>query len=148
MPLNFDKQAEKGNKFLSDLNIELGKSNISQAGRILQAVFHTLRNHLTLEENFDLISQLPMALKIVYINGWKPGHKQVISRTKIGFIEEVIEYDGANFWRDFPDMEDCEFAILAVFKVMRNYVSEGEFKDIEAVLPSQLKELVRDSDYF
>lgn len=149
MPLNFYKHAEKGDKFLNELTLELGNnSNISQAGRVLQAVFKTLRNHLTIEENFDLLSQLPMALKAIYINGWKPKNNQEVSRTKNGFIEEVMENEGANFTNDFPDYEDCEFAILAVFKVMRKYVSEGEFNDIEAVLPSQLKELVRDSDYY
>lgn len=149
MPLDFNKHAEKGEKFLSELALELGnKSNISKAGRVLQSVFHTLRNHLTLDENFDLISQLPMAMKAIYINGWKPTHEHLVSRTKTGFIEEVMENAGSNFRSDFPDYEDCEFAILAVFKIMRNYVSEGEFKDIEAVLPSQLKELVRDSDYY
>lgn len=55
MPLNFNKQAEKGEKFLNELVLELGnKTNKSKAGRILRSVFKTLRNHLTIEENFTL----------------------------------------------------------------------------------------------
>jgi uncharacterized protein (DUF2267 family) len=149
MPLNFNKQAEKGEKFINELVSELGNNtNKSKAGRILQAVFKTLRNHLTIDENFHLIAQLPVALKPVYIDGWRPNHKQEVSRTRIGFLEEVIENKGNDSLADFPDIEDVEFGVLAVFNVMRKHVTEGEFKDIESVLPSQIKELVRDSDYY
>lgn len=148
MPINFIKHAEKGNKFMQELAHELGDDqNLSRASRVLQAVFNTLRDHLTLEENFQLLSQMPMALKGVYVHGWSPSHVKNISRTKVGFIEEVIDNEGANFWRDFSDIDDGEFAVLSVLNTLRKYVSEGEFKDIEAILPSQLKELIRDSDY-
>ena len=147
MPLKFKIQAEKGEKFINELSLEIGGgTDKSKAGRILLSVFKTLRNHLTLEENFHLLSQLPMALKPVYIDGWRPSHKQIVSNTRIGFIEEVLECEGSYFWRD-TDIEDVEFAVLAVFNVMRNYVSVGEFEDIEAVLPTQLKALVRESNY-
>ncbi len=149
MPLNFNKQAEKGEKFLNELVLELGNNaSKSTAGRILRSVFKTLRNHLTIEENFHLIAQLPVALKPIYIDGWKPTSNQEVSRTRIGFLEEVIENKGTDSWSDFPDIEDVEFGVLAVFNVMRKHISEGEFKDIESVLPSQIKELVKDSDYY
>jgi uncharacterized protein (DUF2267 family) len=148
MSLNFRKQSEKGEKFLQKLALELGdNTSEAKAGRILQSVFKALRNHLTLEENFHLLSQLPVALKPVYMDGWRPTHKQSHSHTKIGFIEEMIENEGANFWRD-TEVEDVEFAVLTVLNVMRKYVSDGEFKDIESVLPKQLKELVKESDYY
>jgi len=34
-------------------------------------VFHALRNWLSHEESFQLLAQLPMALKGVYVDGWK-----------------------------------------------------------------------------
>jgi uncharacterized protein (DUF2267 family) len=146
MPINFIKHAEKGNLFLKELALELGdESNTAKAGRILQAVFKTLRNYLTLEENFQLLSQLPMALKSIYINGWRPFAKYEVSRKRSGFIEDVIASEGKNSWMDFSNLEDGEFAVNAVFKTMRKYVSEGEFKDIEAILPKQLKALVREN---
>ena len=34
-------------------------------------MFHALRNWLSHEESFQLLAQLPMALKGVYVDGWK-----------------------------------------------------------------------------
>lgn len=89
-----------------------------------------------------------MALKALYIDGWRPTHKKLVSRTRIGFMEEVIENKGTDSLADFSDINDVEFAVLAVFNVMRKHITDGEFKDIESVLPAQLKELVMDSDYY
>jgi uncharacterized protein (DUF2267 family) len=69
MPLNFENHAQKGNKFLKELAEKLGdKTDTAKAGRMLRAVFQALRNHLTLEENFQLLSQLPVALKGIYVH--------------------------------------------------------------------------------
>jgi uncharacterized protein (DUF2267 family) len=147
MPINFIKNAEKGNVFLKELALELGDvSNTNKAGRIVQSVFKTLRNYLTLEENFQLISQLPMAVKSIYINGWRPFAEKELSRDLLGFIEDVIASEG-NAFSDFSSLEDAEFSVNAVFKTMQKYVSEGEFKDIEAILPTKLKSLVKENNF-
>lgn len=149
MSLNFEKHAQKGNQFLRELAAEFGdKSDINRAGRILRSVFHALRNHLTLAENFQLISQLPMALKGVYIDGWVPGRQKIKSRRKkIDFIMEIIGEDTAPPWKDFATVDDVYYAVGAVLKVMSMYVSEGEFGDIVAVLPKEIKKLVREAVY-
>lgn len=41
------------------------------AARIIRSVLHALRNRLSHQESFQLIAQLPMALKAVYVDGWK-----------------------------------------------------------------------------
>ena len=70
---SFDHHAQRGNEFLHLLAFELGdKSNKEAAERITRAVFRSLRNLLTLEENFQLIAQLPLILKGLYVEGWAP----------------------------------------------------------------------------
>lgn len=144
MPLNFDKHAQKGNRFLNQLAAELGdSSDTARAGRILRAVLRTLRDHLTLEENFQLMAQLPIALKGVYVDSWSPQRVQAPkTRRTEDFVEEMIRHEGSASWRDFSGMDDGIDAARAVFRVMREYVSEGEFNDIESILPQELKQLV------
>ena len=97
MPINFDKHAQKGNEFINELALALGdKKERSKAGRILRAVFTALREHLSLEENFQFLSQLPAALKVVYIDGWMPTHHHENSRKKVDFILEVIKNEKTN----------------------------------------------------
>ncbi len=143
MPLNFDKHAGKGKLFLSQLAAELGnRMNIDQAGRILRSVLHTLRNHLTLEENFQLMAQLPMALKGLYVDGWSPMKGVAVGRKKEDFVAEIILSDGQNAFRDFPSMQYAGHAVSSVFSVLRKYVSDGEMEHIKAVLPRGLKSMI------
>jgi uncharacterized protein (DUF2267 family) len=140
MPLNFEKHASKGNEFLNELMKELGTQNRAQAGRMLIAFMRTLRNHLTLKENFDLISQLPMALKSLYVDQWVPEayHKRV--RNVEDFILEMIENDSGSGWRDFHGQADAVSAMRKILKVLNQYVTSGELYDVAAVLPQHLKE--------
>lgn len=148
MPLDFNKHAQKGNEFLNQLAKELGgKSNKAKAGKRLRSVFKALRNHLTLEENFQLLSQLPMALKALYVDAWMPSRKPEIGRKKIDFVEEVLRYEDKNLWLRAEDFEITVQEVRAVFKTLKKHISQGEFKDIEAVLPHPLKKLLRESIY-
>lgn len=142
--MDFNKHAQKGTAFLKELATELGDStDINKAGRILRAVFHTLRNYIPEEESFQLISQLPFVLKAVYIDGWMPQKGKIISKTKERFIEEVMRHDWSALKNDFHDMGDGIKATKSVFLVLKNHVSAGEFHDIEATLPKELKELLK-----
>ncbi len=148
MPLDFNKHAQKGNQFLNELALELGgQPDKAKAGKILRAVFKTLRNHLTLAENFQLLSQLPLALKGVYVEAWMPTHKIEAGRKKIDFVEEVLANANKDTWPRSEDVETMLKGIRAVFKTLKKYISEGEFNDIEAILPRQLKKLLRESIY-
>ncbi|MEW6468774.1 MAG: DUF2267 domain-containing protein [Bacteroidota bacterium] len=143
MPLDFDKHAQKGNNFLIRLSAELhDKGNKARAGKALRAVLRALRDHLTLEENFQLLSQLPMALKGVYVDGWVPGRKKERSRKKLGFIMEVARHKTPAALGSAAEINAAASDIQAVFKTLRKYVSAGEFNDVRAVLPRQLKELL------
>jgi len=146
MPLDFDKHAQVGKEFLDEVDMELHTdSNPERAGRILFAVFHTLREYLTLEENFHLMAQLPMALKGVYVSGWSPSKKIKKVKTKEGFIEEVLRREQSAAWKDNFSFKDAEESVKGVFGVLKRYVSEGEIKDMIAVLPGTIKDLFRDS---
>lgn len=146
MPLNFDKQAQKGNQFLNQLAKELGNEKDKiEAGRVLRAVLYTLRDHLTLTENFHLLAQLPIALKGLYVDCWAPTHSREVTRKRMDFIQKVLAYRNKNKWADIKDIENTLKEVYAVFRTLKLYVSQGEFKKMEAVLPRQLKKLMRES---
>ena len=142
MPLNFEKHAAKGNEFVNRLAARLGdEKNKDRAGRVLRCVLHTLRNRLTLEESFQLLAQLPMAIKALYVEGWQPSRNQVKLRTMREFAQEVVRLDGLSSWRDFSNLEDDAIkGIEAVVKTLADYVSAGELHDIIAVLPEDMKD--------
>src|SRR5688500_3861049 len=100
MTLDFEKYAMKGNEFVNHLKENLESKDRSHAARILRSTFRVLRNHISFEESLQLLSQLPMAIKCVYIDGWKKGsHKKI--KTVDDLLIEIIQEEGVAAWRDF-----------------------------------------------
>jgi len=141
MTLNFEKYAAKGNEFLNKLAVRLGDAdNRDRAGRVLKSVLKALRNRISIEESLQLISQLPMVIKAVYVDGWKLNHEFVRIKTIEDFSAEVMKEDGASAWRDFSSIEEATDAIEAVMKTLADYVTAGELHDIIDLMPREIKQ--------
>lgn len=142
MSIDFNKYAAKGNQFVNRLAREFGQSeDTAKAGRKLRAVLHALRDILTIEESIQMVAQLPMFLKAVYVEGWKiRGKKKKIKHVE-DFIQLIRKYDERSDTVDFNDDEDVERTAIVVFHLLREYISLGEMQDIESILPKDLKYL-------
>lgn len=143
MTLNFEKYAQTGHAFVNKIAVELGdKNDSSSAGRILRSTLHVLREQSTAEESIQFISQLPMFIKAIYVDGWKISGKKNKLRHLDDFVEEVHKRNRAAGHDDFTSQEGCYHAIHAVFRVIKEYVSEGEIEDLRRTLPEQLRPLL------
>lgn len=140
--MDFSKYAQKGNEFLVEVSKELGSDYTTKgAGRIVRSVLHVLRDLLSVEESLQLISQLPMALKSVYVDGWTT-HKPTKRIRHMGdFVTAVVLEDGDAGYNDFAAKKNGLNTIEVVFKVLNRHVSRGEMLDIKSVLPPELKPL-------
>lgn len=141
MSLEFDKYAAKGNELINKLADDLMIPRDS-AGRIVRALFHVLRKRITIEESFQLIAQLPMALKGVYVDGWNPtSHIERIQHLK-EFLDDIRQEDGPTAGYDFGNDEKAKEAVKSFFRTLSFYVSKGEMEDIANTLPNEVKKLV------
>lgn len=138
MPLDFEKYAMKGNEFLNRLAENLGDEDRAHASRILRSTFRVLRNHLTVEESFQLLSQLPMALKSVYVEGWSLNDHRKI-KTLDDLIVELIQEEGNFAWRDFSNKDEIIDALRAVIDTLRLYVSTSEISQALGTLPRKIQ---------
>lgn len=145
MILDFEKYAMKGTEFLHKLEENLGSQDRAHAARILRSTFRVLRNHLTFEESLQLLSQLPMAIKSVYVDGWRKSDRMKI-RNIDEFLIEVVQEDGNAAWRDFNDREEVLDCIRAVIDTMRLYVSGEEMDQALATLPRKIVAILESSD--
>lgn len=143
MALNFNQYATEGNTFLKEYAKEIGLSdNPDRAGRILSAILHGLRSIISVEESLQFISQLPMFLKAVYVNGWSIKTKKDKVKNVESFITLIKSFDSKTSLYDFESDEIAEDYIYTTFLVLRRYVSSGEMEDIRDGLPKRLKELI------
>jgi len=142
MALNFNQFAAEANTFLKEYakEMNLGKDT-EKAGRILSSILHALRDVITNEESLQLISQFPMFLKAVYVNGWTSKKKEKI-KTMAEFIDLARKYNGLTSVHDLGSDELAENYIDTTFILLRKYISLGEMKDIRTHLPKQLKSMV------
>ncbi|HZH69364.1 MAG TPA: DUF2267 domain-containing protein [Flavobacteriaceae bacterium] len=142
MALNFNQFAAEANTFLKEYakEMNLGKDT-EKAGRILSSILHALRDVITNEESLQLISQFPMFLKAVYVNGWTSKKKEKI-KTMAEFIDLARKYNGLTSVHDLGSDELAENYIDTTFILLRKYISLGEMEDIRTHLPKQLKSMV------
>lgn len=129
-----DKTLHKTNEWLRDIEGELGWEDRHFAFQALRAVLHILRDRLQVQEAADLASQLPLLIRGLFFENWKPAAPLRDKQTE-EFLERILAY--------FPKDEslDTERVARAVFRVMRKHISEGEIGDVLATLPPALRQL-------
>jgi len=142
MALNFNQFAAEGNTFIKKYAKELDlKNDLNKAGRILSSILHGLREIISPEESLQLLAQLPMFLKAVYVNGWT-AHKRKKVKNMDDLIELVRDLNGVTAWHDFESDTQTKEYINKTFTVLKDYISIGELEDIRSELPKNLKSLI------
>ncbi|HYC39241.1 MAG TPA: DUF2267 domain-containing protein [Chitinophagaceae bacterium] len=137
-----NKYLEEANVFFRDVAIELGNpQDTDHAFRVSVALFHTLRDRITTQESMHVISQLPMILKGLYVDGWKIHDEVDRTDTLHEFLDAVRSHSLRNAGRDFGNDQQAVDNLSAVIRVLRRYVSEGEMRHIRQQLPQPIAEL-------
>ena len=123
-----DRSIHETNAWLNEIAELMGDARKTAAYHALRGVLFALRDRLPVEEVFDLSSQLPLLVRGVFLEAYRPGGKpekfgpdglQQRVRTELDTI------GGGNTDR----------AILAVITVLKRHVSSGEMKQVRAALP-------------
>lgn len=140
MEHHFENYAKEGNNFLKRVAAELGAPDDTEhAFRVLQAVFYTIRDRITPQESLHFISELPMAVKAMYVNNWKIHDRRKKYETKAEFLNEI--YNSINTSPiDFGSSAEEE--VQRVFKALKQTVSEGELEHVRGQLTPEIAELL------
>ena len=144
MSLDFEIYAATGKQFVSLVADELTIPG-DKAGRVIRAVLHALRNWLSHEQSFQLLAQLPMSLKGVYVDGWKFDKDDTHISHLNDFVDEVRQEDGGRSGYDFANISTAMVAVTAVFKALNYFATEEEMTDILNVMPTTLKGFITES---
>jgi len=132
----FQSSMETTRKWVSDLMLALDTYDEAWACRAFRAVVHELRDNLTVEEAADLAAQLPMLLKGLYYEGWRPSAAREKTKAKSEFLAKVAEQ-----LVEIEDYGEIEKIVENVFRFLSHRVSEGEISDVVRSLPKQVRGL-------
>lgn len=132
----FDRAVQQANEWLQELDRELRWEDRKDVYHAMRSTLHALRDRLPPEEAAHLMAQLPLLVKGVMADGWKPGATPVKARDRQAFLDLVRE----ELEQVRPEA-DPERAARAVFTLLARHVSEGEVEDVRNVLPEEIRQL-------
>lgn len=132
----FNHTLEKSHAWLKALK-EVGDfCSEEEAYTALRAVLHSLRDRLTIEGAAHLAAQLPMLIRGMYYEGWKPSSVPHKERTKKDFIDGV-----RSNLQNAANIMDPEEATKKVFQFLCEKISAGEVNNIISQLPENIADL-------
>ena len=134
----FEATIRTTNAWLKELAEDLGwGDDRHRAYHALRAVLHPLRDRLRAEEAADLAAQLPMLVRGIYFEGWRPSGKPVKERKREEFLSHV-----RSEFRNDPEVDVAD-VVGAVFRLLSRHVSPGEIGDVRGSLPDEIRSLWR-----
>ena len=121
-------------EWLKELRDNADLADEAEALSVLRCVLHQLRDRLTPEEAIELGAQLPVIVRGIYYEGWRPSRTPEKIRSREKFLDEVMI-------KMLPRRVAPEAAVKDVFALIAHHCDPGEVGDVIAQLPSDIKEL-------
>jgi uncharacterized protein (DUF2267 family) len=139
----FDKHCQEANRFIKDLAVRLGRpDDPDHAIRVLRCVFRALRQRIIPDESLHIVSQLPLILKGMYVDGWDIYEPLPEAETFDEFLFDIRNSNEARAESDFANDELARKKITAVFDALKEFVSEGELDNVRDELPKEVAEII------
>lgn len=121
-------------EWLKELRDNADLADEAEALSVLRSVLHQLRDRLTPEEAIELGAQLPIIVRGVYYEGWRPARTPEKVRSKEKFLDEITI-------KLLPRRVPPEIAVRDVFALIAHHCDPGEISDVIAQLPADIKDL-------
>ncbi|OOY30841.1 DUF2267 domain-containing protein [Thioclava sp. F36-6] len=123
-------------EWLNDLEYRLDNKDRSHAYLLLRTTLHAIRDFLTTAEAADLGAQLPVLLRGIYYDGFVPSRQPAHPRNRDAFVGRVAEA-----FADRP-LDDPEAEVAAVFDLLHERISEGEYRQVTQAMRHSLRSLI------
>ncbi len=130
----FDTTVQTTNIWLKEIGEQIGPDR-QRCYQALRAVLFSLRDRLDPNEAADLAAQLPMLVRGIYYEGYRPTGKPERIRSRDEFLHKVEEH------LEHTRPLGADEATRAVFKVLDHYLDPGEMVDVKQSLPQDIRTL-------
>ena len=129
----FDTTIHKTHQWIDALADEV-HLDTHAAYQVLRAVLQTLRDRLPVQEAAHFGAQLPMLIRGLFYEGWRPSDLPV-ALDQQAFLRRISENITSS------RIVDPSEATRAVLLVMDRFMGAGELEKISRILPADLRSL-------
>lgn len=135
-----DHSLQTTHSWINELDDALGWNNRHRSYRLLRATLQVLRDCLPLSEAAHLSAQLPLLIRGVFFEHWRPA------------VEHPRHWDADRFFAAIDShfandpVEDLADSVCEVFTVLANHVSVGEIDHVLACLPKDIRMIWPDGE--
>lgn len=133
---SLDDSVHTTNVWLNGIMQELHTMDRQEAFQAMRATLHALRDRLPVDEAAHLAAQLPMVIRGVYYEGWRPAGKPDKCRDRQEFFGKLQRELTRDELRRDPERVFC-----AVVQTLSQHVTNGEVEEVKQSLPSDIREL-------
>ena len=134
IPATISHAVQQTQEWLKELRNNGDLADEGAAYRLLRVVLHQLRDRLNVDEAVHLGAQLPLIVRGIYYEGWRPSHTPEKIRSRQEFLDKVT-------LKLLPNRIAAEPAVRDVFMLLTHHCDPGEIADVIDQLPAELKEL-------
>jgi uncharacterized protein (DUF2267 family) len=127
---------QKTDDWLEEIKAEIGIPDDHLAYQALRAVLHSLRDRLTVDMANALSAELPMLIRGLYFEGWKPSRTPVKTATLTEFHQCVAEHFRG------PPKATPAIMTTAVMRVLLRNCESGLVDKIRTTLPVSLRPIL------
>jgi uncharacterized protein (DUF2267 family) len=133
---HFARAQQHAEDWLKEMMAEMHTEDRNRAYVALRAGLQALRDRLPVNEAAQLAAQLPMLLRGLYYENWRPAATPVKTRDRGEFFDLVREHTRTSGGLD-PNQ-----IILCTWRLLTRHVSPGELRDIETIMPPEIRSLL------
>ncbi len=130
-----DTSVQKTNEWLRDFSECLKLPDRVAAWSGLRSALHALRDRLPADTSANFAAQLPLVLRGLFYEGYKPSRVPEAIRSRDEFVDKVES------GLAYPLKGRGEDVIRSAFQVLSQHVTAGETRKIHDSLPEQIREL-------
>jgi len=137
----FDTTVQKTHVWLREIMEELDWKDRHWAYLALRGVLHAVRDRLPVDEVVQLGAQLPMLVRGIFYEGWKPAGKPLRERHREEFLMDAMSGFGEAALANILALHttDAEAVVRAVFGLLSRHTTEAD--SIRHALPAEIRAL-------
>jgi uncharacterized protein (DUF2267 family) len=130
-----EKSEQETNVWLNQIGERLDTTDRRKAFNALRATLHAVRDRVGADNAVHLAAQLPLLIKGLFFENWRPSETPTREREKGTFLANI----DAEIYRGLG--VDTEQAVRAVLEVLAEHIDPDEVEKLRRLFPEDMRNL-------